>query len=113
MRCANGTAEFLEKIIGVFDKSLHVNFQAEEYRRSFVEDKAAFSRVHRSPYGIYQLKIIVKGKGDPGGKDFVWRKRQQFRLYQLAQLFFAVQSVVLYKTDLHIYLHWHCKPSTW
>jgi hypothetical protein len=67
MWCANGTAEFLEKIIGVFDKSVHVNFQAEEYRRSFVEDKAAFSRVHRSPYGIYQFQIIVKGKGDPGG----------------------------------------------
>jgi hypothetical protein len=42
-----------------------------------------FSRAHRAAYGIDQFKIIVKGKRDPGGKDFVWRNRHQFRLHQL------------------------------
>jgi len=35
MRCADRTAEFLEKIIGVFDEGFHVYFQAKEYRVSF------------------------------------------------------------------------------
>ncbi len=84
MRGANGNVEFLKKIIGVFDKGFYVNFQTDENGGGFVEDKAALGRVHRPTDSIDQVQIIVKGKGDLGGKDFVRRKRHQLCLPHLA-----------------------------
>jgi hypothetical protein len=68
VRCADRTAEFLEKFIGVFDKGFYVNFQANEYRWGFVEDKAPFSRVHRAIQPRRWLKFLPVTVSSPHKK---------------------------------------------